>query len=77
MITVMVRHFAALREQRGCAEESVDLPPQTSVEAAYFALFPQTPRIPVAFLRNRAQVPAHTPLEDGDELAFLPPFGGG
>jgi molybdopterin converting factor small subunit len=36
-----------------------------------------TDRIPVAYVRNQRVCAADTPVADGDEVAFLPPLGGG
>ena len=77
MLTVKVRHFAALREARGCAQEQVEVPPGTTAVGLFHQLFGDDSGITVAFLRNRTQVTPDSPLADGDELAFLPPFGGG
>ncbi len=73
---VTVLHFATLRELRGCAQENVDLPDGTTVAGAYAALG-LPPALPVAFAVNLTRVAGHTALADGDEVAFLPPLGGG
>lgn len=77
MLTVTVRHFAALREARGCAQEEVQVPAGTTAVGLFHQLFGENSRFKVAFLRNQTQVAPETSLADGDELAFLPPFGGG
>ncbi|MFK7927785.1 MAG: MoaD/ThiS family protein [Myxococcota bacterium] len=77
MITVTVRHFAAMREARGCSEESVEIAKGSTIAQVYASLFDGQAAGPVAFLRNRSQVQADQIVENGDELAFLPPFGGG
>lgn len=76
MGTVTVRYFAVLRERRGVEEEAVELREGETVADLYARLFPE-PRVPVAFARNQARVGAEEPLADGDEVAFLPPLGGG
>ena len=76
MGSVTVRYFAVLREKRGTDEEAVALREGETVAALYARLFAE-PRVPVAFARNHARVGADEPLVDGDEVAFLPPLGGG
>lgn len=76
---VHVRHFAALRERRGCASESIMVPPGTTAGGLYLALFPPRPEgvMPVLYAVNRSYVKGDHLLADGDELAFIPPLGGG
>lgn len=73
---VQVRWFAALRERRGVALESVELPDGLSAREAYERLAPPA-ELPVAYVVNQATVAPDTRLAEGDELAFLPPVGGG
>lgn len=73
---VRVRWFAALRERRGTTEEEVELPEGLSAREAYARLAPPA-EVPVAYVVNGETVPASTRLGDGDEVAFLPPVGGG
>lgn len=73
---IHVLYFAALREQRGLAAESVELPDGTTARDAYLRLCPPA-LLPVQYAVNRAFVKADTALRPGDELAFLPPLGGG
>ena len=76
---VTVRYFAVLRERRGRDEERVPLAAGDTVGGLYARLFPPVDgaRLPVGFAVNRALVGADTPLQAGDEVAFLPPLGGG
>ena len=62
--------------------ETLELPDASDVSwaraallARYPALIRVLPRCTVAL--NRAYVAPETPLHDGDELAFIPPVGGG
>ena len=76
---VRVRHFSMLRERRGTAEETVSVEPGTTIQALYAELFPPGPEgaLPVLFAVNRAYVgPSHV-VAAGDEIAFIPPLGGG
>lgn len=76
---VRVRHFAVLRERRGCDEEMVEVTQGETVAGLYRRLFPAGPggALPVAFAVDHAYAPGSTPLHDGAEVAFIPPLGGG
>ncbi len=79
---VRLLHFALFREAAGRDEEHRDLEAGARVadlwgaltrDVAYFARFPSIPPAAV----NREYVPPETVLNDGDEVAFLPPVAGG
>jgi molybdopterin synthase sulfur carrier subunit len=81
-VRVRILYFASFRDAVGRTEEVRELPPGTRVldlwnilagEVAAFGRFPSAP--PAAI--NRLYQPSHVPLEDGDEVAFLPPVAGG
>jgi molybdopterin synthase catalytic subunit len=81
-ITVKVRFFAAPREALGFTETEVTVPPGTSageligmLTEDYPVLRSYTRFVNVAV--NRAYVGMQAKLSDGDELALLPPVGGG
>lgn len=76
---VVVHHFAVLRERRGCRSESVEIEAGTTVRGLYVQLFPPGPEggLPVGYARNEVLVGAEEVLMDGDQVAFLPPVGGG
>lgn len=79
MATVRVRCFAALRERAGAGELTVELLPEETLGHLYDRLFPAGPEgaLPVAYVRNRVQAGPDERAADGDEIAFLPPIGGG
>ena len=79
MLSIKVRYFAMLKEQKGCAEEVIQCAEGTTPETLYTTLFPTqaTAQLRVGFAINLVQVDGSTILQDGDELAFLPPLGGG
>lgn len=79
MSDVQIRYFAQLREQRGCDAEAVAITPGETVGGLYARLFPPGPEgaLPVMFAVNRAYVRADVALSPGDEVAFIPPLGGG
>jgi molybdopterin converting factor small subunit len=76
---VTVRYFAILRERRGLAVETVELDEGTTVAEAWRRLSPLAAGddLRVAFAVNQAVVTGATVLSPDDELAFLPPVGGG
>jgi molybdopterin converting factor subunit 1 len=79
---VQVKLFAALREATGTAQMELDLPPQAKVQDLVDALVRQYPalRSRLVFVHaavNRKYVSMQAELRDGDEVALLPPVGGG
>ena len=76
---VLVRHFGALRERRGRSEEELHLTDGTTVLELYSTLFPPGPEgaLPALFAVNREYAKGAVVLADGDEVAFIPPLGGG
>jgi MoaE-MoaD fusion protein len=70
------------RELAGTREEALELPAGATIEAAWEGIVAKHPllapgRPSVRFARNAAYAPATTPLEDGDEVAMIPPVSGG
>ena len=81
-MTIRLRLFAMQREQAGTREVSLDLPGDATIEDAWAALVGRFPvlapgRAAVRFARNGEYSDPSTPLEDGDELAVIPPVSGG
>lgn len=79
---VQVRYFASLREATGIEREHLALPTPATVADARSALVARHPMLATLLPRcataiNHAYVEADRPLDEGDELAFLPPVGGG
>lgn len=79
---VTIRFFAAHREATGVGEYVAEVPEGTHARDMLPLLLQRFPRLErasssVAFAVNLRQVPAETPLCDGDELALLPPMAGG
>ena len=79
---VKVKFFAAPREVLGTEEMEMEIMPGTTVgelinllTERYPPLRPHTRFVSVAV--NRAYVGMQTELHDGDEVACLPPVGGG
>jgi molybdopterin synthase catalytic subunit len=81
-IRIRVRLFAMQRELAGTREEVLELPTGATIEAAWQGIVAKHPvlapgRPSVRFARNAAYAPATTLLEDGDEVAMIPPVSGG
>ncbi|MFN8219653.1 MAG: MoaD/ThiS family protein [Fimbriimonadales bacterium] len=79
-MTITVRYFAALREQRGLSAETLDLSMDTP--AAIYGELRRTGAVtlPIELVRfavNGAYVDSQQPLRDGDELVLIPPVAGG
>jgi molybdopterin synthase catalytic subunit len=81
-VRVRIRLFAMQRELAGRRELDVRLETGATVEDAWRALVAQHPalapgRPAVRFARNGAYAPPETLLDDGDEVAMIPPVSGG
>jgi MoaE-MoaD fusion protein len=79
---VRVLYFAVLRERLHLDGESLELPPAATVATARAALAATHPEIAALLPRvqsavNRSMVAETHTLEDGDELALIPPVAGG
>jgi molybdopterin converting factor subunit 1 len=79
---IRVRLFAIQRELAGAREIALELPPGATIEAAWTALVERHPvlapgRPAVRFARNGEYTDPETALDDGDELAIIPPVSGG
>ena len=81
-IQVKVLFFGRLKEVAGGAEEFVELTPGSRIEelfASFVARSPELARYRSSLVASRNQEFAawSTPLQPGDEIAFLPPVSGG
>ncbi len=81
-IRVKVLFFGRLKEVAGGAEESVEVSPGSRIEdlfAGFVARRPEFARYRGSLVASRNQEFAawSTPLDSGDEIAFLPPVSGG
>lgn len=81
-VRVRVRLFAIQRELAGTRETSIELPTGATIEDAWAAIVDRFPvlapgRAAIRFARNGEYTSAETTLEDGDELAMIPPVSGG
>ena len=82
LVRVRIRLFAIQRELAGTREVSVSLRTPATIEHAWTALVALHPvlvpgRSSVRFARNGTWAGPEEPLEDGDEVAMIPPVSGG
>jgi molybdopterin converting factor subunit 1 len=82
LMRVRVLAFARLRELLGFGTRDVELPEGTTVEELWKTLARETRglddlRASTRFARNGALASGTTTLRDGDEVALMPPVGGG
>ena len=76
MISITILYFAHLRETRGVSEETMRLEQSVSVGVLFNQIFNMSP-VGIRFAIDAEYVSADTLISDGDEIAFLPPMGGG
>ena len=76
MISITIRYFAHLREVRGKSEEPMIFEQPLSVGMLFSHIF-SMPHTGIRFAIDAEYVAADTLISDGDEIAFLPPMGGG
>ncbi|MDE2860372.1 MAG: molybdopterin converting factor subunit 1 [Chloroflexota bacterium] len=78
---VAVRFFAMYRERAGVSHTEVELPEGSSPAQLLVHLrseFPSLPaEAPVLIAVNSEYVSDEAVLQDGDEVAFIPPVSGG
>lgn len=79
---VRVLAFARIAELLGAREETVELGADARVSDAWAALAARVPELAqleaaTRAARNGRIAAFDEPLADGDEVAFLPPVGGG
>ncbi len=73
---IRMRFFAVLRERAGRDRESLEVPLGATAAEVYTSRFPDLP-LRIGYARNGELCAGETVLVDGDELALLPPIGGG
>ena len=79
---VTLRLFARLRELAGAAELNRQLPDGATAQDAWDLLARDVPALgpygrSISCAVNESYARFSTPLQDGDEVAFLPPVSGG
>ncbi|MDQ2652543.1 MAG: molybdopterin converting factor subunit 1 [Chloroflexota bacterium] len=81
-INVDLRFFAAMREALGRSSERLSVPAGTTAGALLDRLVAEQPKLDrmrsvVMVMVNQSYASAETVLNDGDEVAFIPPVSGG
>jgi molybdopterin converting factor subunit 1 len=81
-ITIESRYFAAMREALGRSSERLAVPAGTTASDVMNRLVEEQPKLDrmrsiVMVMVNQAYASPDTVLNDGDELAFIPPVSGG
>jgi molybdopterin synthase catalytic subunit len=81
-MALRVLAFARLRELLGFGERSLDVGSSATLEDVWLSLTAASPeagrmRASTRFARNGVVVDGATRVADGDEIALLPPVGGG
>lgn len=79
---ITVRLFAILRDRAGTGELPLDLPSEATVQSACAQIANRLPELrehlsKVAIAVNREYVKPDRALQEGDELALIPPVSGG
>lgn len=75
---VIVKYFARLREERGYAEERVDLATGATVADVWRAVTAdQALPANILIAVNQEYARQDSPVVEGDEVAFFPPVTGG
>ncbi|WP_221031131.1 MoaD/ThiS family protein [Actomonas aquatica] len=80
MKTIHVRYFAILREQRGVSNETLQTAAADAATLYEELATTHSFTLPVDRLRaaiNGDFAPWPAPLNDGDEVVFIPPVAGG
>jgi len=81
-VTIPLRHFAIVRESVGAASETRTYPEPPTAEVVFGELAEAHPalaglRRSIMIMVNQSYAGADTVLNDGDEVAFIPPVSGG
>ena len=74
---VRIRLFAALRERAGTGSLELNVPPGATVGDVWSGLELGVEPAGLLYARNRAYVERTEALQDGDEIAVIPPVSGG
>jgi len=81
-ITIELRYFAGMREALGRSRERLAVPADSTPSEILDQLVAEQPKLDrmrrsIMVMVNQAYAEPQTPLNDGDELAFIPPVSGG
>ncbi|NWG13884.1 MAG: molybdopterin converting factor subunit 1 [Acidobacteria bacterium] len=81
-MALRVLFFASLADITGTSEVELEASPNVTIGAVFATLAARFPllephRKSILFARNSRYATPDTPVQDGDEIAFLPPVSGG
>ncbi len=81
-VKVKIKYFAIYEELRAKSEETIILEHPISLRELFFKVMEATPLKEqyfkaTLFAVNQSYVPLDTVIQDGDEVAFIPPVSGG
>jgi len=81
-VSIQLRHFAFVRETLGRSEETRSYAKNVSAEQVFAELVEQFPKLggfrrSILVMVNQEYATLETELQDGDEVAFIPPVSGG
>lgn len=81
-VSITLRLFAVFRETLGAGVLTQEVPAGTTVAQLLTQLIAENPALAgaeaaVSFSVNRTYATGETVLQDGDEVAFIPPVSGG
>ena len=76
-VRVTVKLFAALRERAGASEREIDLPEGARVQDVWPALALGEEPAGLLYAVDKAYAEPTRPLEEGNEVALIPPVSGG
>jgi molybdopterin synthase catalytic subunit/molybdopterin converting factor small subunit len=76
-VRIVVKLFAGLRERAGSAERELELPEGARVADVWAPLDLGEEPEGLLYAVNKAYAPAARRLDDGDEVALIPPVSGG
>ena len=79
---INLRFFSVYRDITGARQTTIDVPERTTLEDLFQALLEHHPRLrslrkSALFAVNREFAGSDLVLKEGDEVAFMPPVGGG
>ena len=80
MKTIKIQYFAALREQRGLREETVETSASTAQDLYGELATQHDLKLPSSLVKasiNLQLKPLDFAISDGDEVVFIPPVAGG
>ena len=76
-MTITIFYFAQLAEERGLRSEILQLPQDSLTISDLFVHIFGREAQGIRFAQNQEYVSDKTEIMDGDEIAFIPPLGGG